>query len=119
MISDIEQLFWTCWPSVCLLGRYLFRSTHLLIGLLGVFIFCCCMSSVCTLDISSLSDMTRMFPLFHRLPLFILLVVFSAVQKLFSDVVPFVLFFFFSFGYQIQKIITEMDVKELTACVFI
>lgn len=38
------------------------------------------------------------------MPLFILLVVFSAVQKLFSDVVPFVLFFFFSFGYQIQKI---------------
>jgi hypothetical protein len=66
------------------------------------------MSSVCTLDIVCFSCSIGC--------LCILLILFSAVQKLFSDIVPLVLFFF---GVNFKKLITETNVKELTAYVFV
>ena len=98
MISDVEHLFMTCWPSVCLLWKNV-HSDPLPIFKLDFFFMLCCLSSLYILNINLwLAEWFENIFSYSVGYLFILLVISFAVQKILSlkesqvfifDFVPF------------------------------
>ena len=81
-MSNVELLFFCCWPSLSSLEKYLFRSfTHLFIEF--IFLILCYMRSLYILEINPLSVALFANIFSHSEgSLFILFLVSFAVQKL-------------------------------------
>ena len=95
-ISNVEHVSCTCWPSEYLLWKNVYSGPLPILKLdyLG-FLLLSCMSSLFILDINPLTDVWMANIFFHSVSgLFILLIIYFAMQKLFS-LMQYHLFFYY------------------------